>query len=39
MKEPDTLEDFHEPYLLREGLLSKTLRGRVLTEKGHAVLE
>lgn len=37
-EEPDTLEDFHEPYLLREGLVSKTLRGRVLTEKGYAVL-
>ena len=33
-EEVDTLEDFHEPYLLREGLIRKTPRGRVLTEKG-----
>ena len=37
-EEPDTLEDFHEPYLLREGLLQKTHRGRALTEKGRAAL-
>ena len=33
-EEVETLEDFHEPYLLREGLIRKTPRGRVLTEKG-----
>ncbi len=30
MAEPrDTLEDVHEPFLLREGLLARTPRGRV----------
>ena len=38
-EEPDTLEDFHEPYLLREGLIQKTPRGRILTKKGCAAVE
>jgi len=33
-EEVETLEDFHEPYLLREGFIRKTPRGRVLTKKG-----
>jgi len=33
-EETETLEDFHEPYLLREGFIRKTPRGQVLTEKG-----
>ena len=33
-EETDTLEDFHEPYLLRLGLIKKTPRGRLLTKKG-----
>lgn len=33
-EEPDTLEDFYEPYLIRQGFIKKTSRGRVLTEKG-----
>lgn len=33
-EEADTLEDFHEPYLLREGLIQKTFKGRILTKKG-----
>ena len=28
-----TLEDVHEPYLLKEGYLLRTPRGRVLSEK------
>ena len=37
-EEVDTLEDFHEPYLLREGLIRKTPRGRVLTQKGQSFI-
>ena len=37
-EESDTLEDFYEPYLLRQGLIQKTPRGRILTEKGQAVI-
>jgi len=35
-EEVETLEDFHEPYLLREGFIRKTPRGRVLTKKGES---
>ena len=31
-EEVDTLEEVYEPYLLQEGLLAKTPRGRVITE-------
>lgn len=37
-EESDTLEDFYEPYLLRQGLIQKTPRGRILTEKGQTVV-
>ena len=37
-EESDTLEDFYEPYLLRQGLIQKTSRGRILTDKGQAVV-
>ena len=33
-EEADTLEDFYEPYLIRQGFIRKTPRGRVLTPKG-----
>ena len=33
-EETDTLEEFYEPYLIRQGFLRKTPRGRVLTQKG-----
>ena len=33
-EEPDTLEDFYEPYLIRQGFIRKTPRGRILSEKG-----
>ena len=31
----DTIEDVHEPYLLREGLLARTPRGRVATRRAY----
>jgi holliday junction DNA helicase RuvB len=31
-EEPDTIEDVYEPYLLQQGLLMRTPRGRVATE-------
>jgi Holliday junction DNA helicase RuvB len=34
-EEPATIEDAYEPYLLREGLLIRTPRGRVGTEKAY----
>ena len=37
-EEVETLEDFHEPYLLREGFIRKTPRGRVLTKKGQSFI-
>ena len=33
-EEAETLEDFYEPYLIRQGFIRKTPRGRVLSEKG-----
>ena len=36
-----TIEDVYEPYLLQEGLLTRTPRGRMVTDKayGHLGLE
>jgi len=34
-EEPDTIEDVLEPYLLQQGLLKRTPRGRVLTERAY----
>jgi Holliday junction DNA helicase RuvB len=34
-EEPDTIEDVYEPYLLQQGLLKRTPRGRVITERGY----
>jgi holliday junction DNA helicase RuvB len=34
-EEQDTIEDVLEPYLLQEGLLKRTPRGRVLTGRGY----
>lgn len=31
----DTLEDYYEPYLIQCGLLQRTPRGRIVTEKGY----
>ena len=35
-EETDTVEDFYEPFLIQQGLVRKTARGRTLTEKGLA---
>ena len=31
-EEPDTIEEVYEPFLIQEGLLQKTPRGRVITD-------
>jgi Holliday junction DNA helicase RuvB len=35
-EEKDTLEDVYEPYLIQEGFLNRTPRGRVATERAYA---
>ncbi len=37
-EEPDTVEDAYEPFLLQQGLLLRTQRGRVATERAFAHL-
>jgi Holliday junction DNA helicase RuvB len=37
-EEGDTIEDVYEPYLLQQGLIKRTPRGRVITERGFAHL-
>lgn len=37
--EASTIEDFYEPYLLQLGLLARTPKGRVVTEKGRKHLQ
>ncbi len=34
----DTLEDFHEPYLIQQGLLLRTPRGRMVTRRAYGHL-
>jgi len=34
----DTLEDYYEPYLIQAGLLQRTPRGRIVTDKAYHVL-
>ena len=34
-EEKDTIEDVHEPFLLLKGLLQRTPRGRIATEKAY----
>ena len=34
-----TLEEVYEPYLLQQGLLQKTPRGRIVTERGKSHFE
>ncbi|ULQ60097.1 Holliday junction branch migration DNA helicase RuvB [Brucepastera parasyntrophica] len=34
----DTLEDYYEPYLIQSGLLQRTSRGRIVTERAYAHL-
>ena len=38
-EEQDTIEDVYEPYLLQQGLIKRTQRGRVLTARGYEHLE
>jgi holliday junction DNA helicase RuvB len=35
-EEPDTIEDVYEPYLLQQGFVQRTPRGRVVTSSGRA---
>lgn len=37
--EASTIEDYYEPYLLQLGLLARTPRGRIVTEKGRKHLQ
>lgn len=37
-EEPDTLEEVYEPYLIQQGLLSRTPRGRILTQNAYKAL-
>lgn len=37
-EEVTTIEDVYEPYLLQEGLLKRTSRGRVVTDRAYEVL-
>jgi Holliday junction DNA helicase RuvB len=34
-EESDTIEDVYEPYLIQEGFLSRTPRGRVATRRAY----
>lgn len=38
-EEQETIEDVYEPYLIQLGLLERTTRGRVATEKAHKHLD
>jgi len=37
-EEPGTIEEVYEPYLIQEGYLKRTPQGRVLTERGYALV-
>ena len=37
--EAATIEDFYEPYLMQMGLIMRTPKGRVVTEKGRKHLQ
>src|SRR5207253_10481086 len=37
-EEPETIEDVHEPFLIQHGLLARTPRGRVATERAYTHL-
>ena len=37
-EEEHTLEEVHEPFLIQEGYLQRTAQGRVLTDKGWAIM-
>ncbi len=38
-EETDTVEDFYEPFLIQQGLIKKTARGRILTERAYSHLQ
>ena len=38
-EETDTIEDFHEPFLIQQGFVQKTARGRMLTSRALKHLE
>ncbi|MFA5467001.1 MAG: Holliday junction DNA helicase RuvB C-terminal domain-containing protein, partial [Candidatus Izemoplasmatales bacterium] len=38
-EDPQTLEDVYEPFLIQQGYLSRTPRGRVATEKAYKHLK
>jgi len=37
-EEPDTIEEVYEPYLLQEGFIARTSRGRVATQRAYSHL-
>jgi len=37
-EEPDTIEEVYEPYLLQEGFIARTARGRIATQRAYAHL-
>ncbi len=37
-EEADTIEEIHEPYLMEKGLMTRTARGRMATEKAYRYL-
>ncbi|MGD9818619.1 MAG: Holliday junction DNA helicase RuvB C-terminal domain-containing protein, partial [Desulfomonilaceae bacterium] len=38
-EEKDTLEDVYEPYLVKEGFVDRTPRGRVATARAHELVK
>ncbi len=36
--EPETISEVYEPFLLQGGFVARTARGRILTQKGYAVI-
>ncbi|MBN2070208.1 MAG: Holliday junction branch migration DNA helicase RuvB [Candidatus Krumholzibacteriota bacterium] len=38
-EEGETIEDVYEPYLIQEGLLQRTSRGRIVTDSGYEHME
>lgn len=38
-EDAQTIEDMYEPYLLKQGYISRTPRGRIVTEKGIELIE
>ena len=38
-EEPDTLEEVYEPYLIQQGFLKRTPRGREATARAHEHLQ